>query len=171
MNNFDEELNEHDQSRRMLELIREGNRFKKTGTIKRLINEQNEPDSINLREQQPDVQNQEEKKFKDVISPRVKFNPLMVYPKTGNVEWSGEFQDSKLEWFYSLDDTNGIYITTNLLRLDSDTLDRVKKLAGFYDNWANEWANKVADEYRNKSTEEGTTETPSELGEAPDTGL
>ena len=96
----------------------------------------------------------------------------MVYPKNFNVEWGGEFQDSKLQWFYSLDDTNGLYISCELLRLDDDTLDRIKKLAGFYDNWANEWANKMSDEYRNKSA--SPTEQPlqtGEPGETPELGL
>lgn len=165
MNRLNEDTNEYDESRRMLELIREGMRFKKNNNHKKMITEQkSQPDSINVKEEQPDVQSQEEKKFKDVISPRVIFDPLMVYPKTGNVEWGGEFQDSKLQWFYSLDDTNGIYISCELMRLDDDTLDRIKKLAGFYDNWANEWANKVADEYRNKPTQEGEQTPPETEG-------
>jgi hypothetical protein len=35
--------------------------------------------------------------------------------------------------------------------LDDSTLGTIKKLVGFYENWANEWANKIADEYTNIS--------------------
>ena len=37
MNNLNEQFNEYDESRRMLELIREGNRFKKNSPSKKLI--------------------------------------------------------------------------------------------------------------------------------------
>jgi hypothetical protein len=84
---------------------------------------------------------------------------LIIYPKTGNVEWGGSFQDSKIQWFYSLDDTRGVYISCELLKLDDSTITTIKKLVGFYDNWANEWGNKLADEYRN---DEVTEEVPNE---------
>ena len=151
MNEFEENLNEFDESRRILEIIRESKGKIKTSK-KVLMTEAKQPDVINLNETDPDTIKNEEKKFREVISPRTKFNNFMVYPKTGNVEWSGEFQDTKIQWFYSLDDTRGVYITTELLRLDDATFNVIKKLIGFYDNWADEWANKIADEY--KSVEE-----------------
>ncbi len=156
---MEENFSEYDESRRILELIRESKTRVNRGK-KRLMTEAIQPDVINLNEKDPDTVKTEEKKFRDVISPRTKFNKFMIYPKTGNVEWNGEFQDSKIQWFYSLDDPRGIYITCDLLRLDDSTLETIKKLVGFYENWADDWANKIADEYRitNQPTQETNTE-------------
>jgi hypothetical protein len=159
MSEMEENFSEYDESRRILELIRESKTRVNRGK-KRLMTEAIQPDVINLNEKDPDTVKTEEKKFRDVISPRTKFNKFMIYPKTGNVEWNGEFQDSKIQWFYSLDDPRGIYITCDLLRLDDSTLETIKKLVGFYENWADDWANKIADEYRitNQPTQETNTE-------------
>ena len=43
-----------------------------------------------------------------------------MYPKAQNVEFSGEFTDSKIEWFYSLDDTRGVYITGTFIQLNDE---------------------------------------------------
>jgi hypothetical protein len=161
MNEFEENMNEYDESRRILELIRESKQSSKNNTLKggRLLNEQKVSDQIELEQSD---RKEQEKKFREIISPRVSFNKFMLYPKSGNAEWSGKFQDSRIEWFFSLDDTRGVYITTDLLRLDDSTLTTIKKMVGFYDNWANEWANKIADEYGNmlEKGEEETPETP-----------
>ena len=163
MNELDENINEYDESRRILELIRENNRHKGNRNSS-LITEAAQPDRIELDQNQ---RKDEEKKFRDVISPRVEFNKFIIYPKSGNVTWSGKFRDSDNEWFFSLDDTHGVYISCESLRLDNTMLDTIKKLVGFYENWADEWANKVADEYRNVEPTEGgesTEETPESTG-------
>ena len=143
----DENLNSYDEAKRMLNIIREGSQ-KQRLSGKSLITEVTSPDRIELP---PDQLKGEEKKFREIISPRVTFNKFIIYPKSGNAEWSGQFQDNRIQWFYSLDDTRGVYISNELLRLDDSTLGTIKKLVGFYENWANEWANKIADEYINIS--------------------
>jgi hypothetical protein len=162
--NFDD-YNEYDESRRILEIIRESKNHKKDNKNKTFLTEATQPDRILLSQQDPGGLKQEETKFREVISPRVKFNEFIIYPKTGNVEWGGEFQDTRIQWNYSLDDTRGVYISCDLLRLDDSAVNTIKKLVGFYDNWANEWANKIADEYRNVGEE---PETPTQ--EAPEEG-
>lgn len=165
MNELEETFNEYDESRRMLEIIRESKNNKKPGIKSSLLTEATQPDRIELDQNE---KKDEEKKFREVISPRVKFNKFIIYPKSGNVEWSGEFQDSRIQWFYSLDDTRGVYISGELLRLDDSTLDTIKKLVGFYENWADEWANKIADEYRNVESTEEEGETEETPGETPE---
>lgn len=172
MNNSEELINEYDESKRILDIIRESNYSHKRKQFKgSLLTEATQPDRIVLDATQ---QKDEEKKFRGIISPRVNFDQLIIYPKTGNVEWGGTFQDSKIQWFYSLDDTRGVYISCELLKLDDSTITTIKKLVGFYDNWADEWANKLADEYRNESstveeTTEETEEIPEGLGNEEDT--
>ena len=80
-------MNQHDETRKILELIREDKR-KVINSKKILIKEQQEG-VVEEKELDPAEYTEEEKKFRDTISPRVKFNKFKLYPKAQNVEWSG----------------------------------------------------------------------------------
>ena len=95
----------------------------------------------------------EEKKFRSIISPRVEFNKLIIYPQASNVEWSGKFTDSNLEWTYSLDDSSGVYISGDLVRLSDNMMVTLKKLVGYYTTWSSEWANKLPEEYKSQKSQ------------------
>ena len=125
-----------DITREMLDKMYEPN-------IKKIIKEEFD-ERIQLKEQ--DLR-EEEKKFRDTVSPRVEFKKFFIYPKASNVEWAGKFTGSELEWVYSLDSANGVYISGDLVRLDDTTMDILKKLVGYYATWSNEWANKLAEDY------------------------
>ena len=62
------------------------------------------------------------------------------------------------DWFYSLDDTNGVYITADLLQLNQTTLEQIQKLVAYYDTWSDEWATKIAEEYNNEVADEENAE-------------
>jgi len=117
----------------------------------------------------PTELSEEEKKFRDTVSPRVKFNRFRLYPKAQNVEFSGKFTDSNVEWFYSLDDTRGVYITTDLLQLNDQTLKQIQKLVAYYESWSNEWATKIAEEYNNEVKDEENAEEGPESLESTET--
>lgn len=154
-------MGEHDVTRKMLELIRESDR--KTINIKRkLIKEAEE--ITEDKDLDPTELSEEEKKFRDTVTPRVKFNRFRLYPKAQNVEFSGKFTDSNIEWFYSLDDTRGVYMTADLLQLNDQTLKQIQKLVAYYETWSNEWATKIAEEYNNEvKDEENAEEGPENL--------
>lgn len=141
-------MNQHDETRKILELIREDKR-KVVNSKKILIKEQQEG-VVEEKELDPAEYTEEEKKFRDTISPRVKFNQFKLYPKAQNVEWSGEFTDSRIAWYYSLDDSRGVYMTGDMLQLTDDTLKQIQKLVGYYQTWSDEWANRIAEEYQNE---------------------
>ena len=158
-------MNQHDETRKILELIRE-NKRKSVSSKKVLLTEQ----EYKVQEEKPldDAEiKEEEKKFRDTISPRVEFNDFKLYPKAQNVEWSGKFTDSRIEWLYSLDDTRGVYITTNLLQLSDDILSQLQKLVGYYKTWADEWANRIAEEYQNEVKDVADEEGGPESIESP----
>ena len=157
-----------DHTRRILNLIREG----KVKEESKLIKEQDEtlaptdemmpndfetaPVEVEVDEDAGEDRDldeselkEEEDKFRQTVHNRVKFNKFKLYPKTQNVEWSGEFTDSRIEWNYSLDDSRGVYITAELLQLDDDTLEVIKKLVGYYKAWSDDWATRIADDYNN----------------------
>ena len=170
-----------DHTRRILNIIREG----KDTEASKLITQQEEemlaptdemmPDDFETaevevedesagedRDLDTDELKEEEDKFRQTVHNRVKFNKFKLYPASQNVEWGGEFTDSRMEWNYSLDDSRGVYITSELLQLDDDTLDVIKKLVGYYKAWSDDWATRIAEEYNNKVRDEENTEDDGE---------
>ena len=170
-----------DHTRRILNIIREG----KDTESSKLITEQEEemlaptdemmPDDFETaevevedesagedRDLDTDELKEEEDKFRQTVHNRVKFNKFKLYPASQNVEWGGEFTDSRMEWNYSLDDSRGVYMTSELLQLDDDTLDVIKKLVGYYKAWSDDWATRIAEEYNNKVRDEENTEDDGE---------
>lgn len=170
-----------DHTRRILNIIREG----KDTEASKLITEQEEemlaptdemmPDDFETAEVEVEDESagedrdldegelrEEEDKFRQTVHNRVKFNKFKLYPASQNVEWGGEFTDSRMEWNYSLDDSRGVYITSELLQLDDDTLDVIKKLVGYYKAWSDDWATRIAEEYNNKIRDDENTEDDGE---------
>jgi hypothetical protein len=156
-------MSQHDETKRMLGLIRESNR--KRNIIKEsryLINESNGGSSDRDLDAAELVE--EEQKFRDNVSTRVSFNRFRLYPKSQNVEFSGKFNDNNIEWFFSLDDSRGVYITADLLQLTDDTLKQLQKLVGYYQTWSNEWGSRISEEYSNDlRNEENEEEGPESL--------
>lgn len=94
--------------------------------------------------------NAEYQKFGEVVNPRVQFTTFKIYPEANNVILGGKFQGmSGLEWQFSLEDEDGLYITVNNLQVDDSVISTMQKLKGYYDNWADEWSKKLATEYKN----------------------
>ena len=156
-------MSQHDETKRMLGLIRESNR--KRNIIKEsryLINESNGGPSDRDLDEAELVE--EEQKFRDNVSTRVSFNRFRLYPKSQNVEFSGKFNDNNVEWFFSLDDSRGVYISADLLQLTDDTLKQLQKLVGYYQTWSNEWGSRISEEYSNDlRNEENEEEGPESL--------
>jgi hypothetical protein len=115
----------------------------------------------------PDEQREEENKFKDTVSKLVKFEKMKVYRQ--NVEWSGELVREKIRWVFSLNETNGCYISIesqDMLQLTMDVIETLKKLKGYYDVWSDEWSARLTGTPTEGGGEEGTA-APEEGGEAP----
>jgi len=161
-------MSQHDETKRMLGLIRESS-TKKTDTTKKMLREQVESATEN-KELDPAELSEEEKKFRDTVTPRSSFNSFKLYPKAQNVEFSGEFTDSKVEWFFSLDDTRGVYITGTFIQLNDDVLKQIQKLVAYYETWSNEWANRIAEEYKNDVVDDENTEEGPESIESTEFG-
>jgi|AntRauTorckE6833_2_1112554.scaffolds.fasta_scaffold04800_3 hypothetical protein len=142
-----ENIFEHDITKKMLSEIRGNNN---SLVSKRLINENaNDEEELSSSEL-----SEEQKNFRDTVSPRVDFTGFNVYPKTKNVVFSGKFENmGGLEWQFTLEDSNGLYITANNVPFSEDTIATIKKLKGYYDNWADTWAQKLATEYNRDSDE------------------
>jgi hypothetical protein len=118
-----------------------------------IINE--DTSSTDEEELSPAELSEEQEAFRSTVSPRVEFTGFKVYPKNKNVVFSGKFQNMDgLEWQLTLEDADGLYITANSVQITDDSIGILKKLKGFYDNWADEWAKKLATEYNRNSDDD-----------------
>tara|TARA_R110000796_G_scaffold252137_1_gene385321 strand:- start:18280 stop:18729 length:450 start_codon:yes stop_codon:yes gene_type:complete len=145
-----ERLDEQDITKQMLSTIRKKTLINESNTS---TSDEEELTSAELSEQQTN--------FRDTVSPRVDFTGFKIYPKNKNVVFSGKFENmGGLEWEFTLEDTNGLYITANNVPFSDDTIELIKKLKGFYDNWADEWAQKLATEYNRESQDDEEVQEP-----------
>lgn len=130
---MEEPINEHDMTKKMLQIMNEGIGDEKDGVI----------------ELSGDERQQEEQKFREVLGNLVNFTVFNIYPDANNVVFGGQFQGmGGMEFQFTLEDANGVYVTANNMQLTSEVVETIQKLKGYYDNWKEEWANKLATEYR-----------------------
>lgn len=80
-------------------------------------------------------------KFSSENSSEPENNPLVYYPNTGNLIFSGMIPSlSGLKFQFSLNDvTNGPYIFVEGLSLTEEVITTLNKMRGFYLNWKEEW--------------------------------
>ena len=147
-----ERLNEQEVTKQMLSIMRQRD------YINEDVENTQAPDAFDTNTQSDEEElssaelSEEQSNFRNTVSPRVDFTGFKVYPKNKNVVFSGKFENmGGLEWEFTLEDANGLYISANNVPFSNDTIDTIKKLKGFYDNWADEWAQKLATEY-NRNT-------------------
>ena len=76
--------------------------------------------------------------FVNEVSEMVDFYPMNVYPSS--VEWSGKVIDQDLEFFFSIGETNGVYINGTMIRVDDDFMDFIEKLKIYYNKFKTKWA-------------------------------
>jgi hypothetical protein len=80
--------------------------------------------------------------FVDEVSDLSDFGVLNVYPN--NVEWSGKVIDFDLEFFFSIGETQGVYINGDMIKLGDDLLELMNKLSVFYEKFKSKWAKILA---------------------------
>jgi hypothetical protein len=80
--------------------------------------------------------------FRSEVSELVDFNKLNVYED--NVEWSGEIPEMELEFFFSVNETDGLYIKGDMIKVDEDYVETVEKLKSFYQKFKERWSRIIA---------------------------
>jgi hypothetical protein len=80
-------------------------------------------------------------KFSEENNDNPKSNPLVFFPKTGNLVFSGSIPSlADLKFQFSLNDVTGApYIFVEGLSLTEETITTLNKMKGFYENWKDEW--------------------------------
>jgi len=172
-----ENINEHDKTKQMMEIMR--------GGFKNLITEfKNGPDggtgtmlpdapntkSLEAGDDSPEpsksedtlspqpgdaVFNEELKKLQDTVDPRVKITNFKIYPTDQNVIVEGtllqrEGEETGIKFKMSLA-AGDIETSMSDIELSDKVSLVLQKLKGYYENWVDEWALKLANEYRPKN--------------------
>lgn len=145
---------EYEQTQLMIEAVRESAAKKTRRVLKEEKGEEGKEDAIAItnsaRFGTNVLQNQIDN-FKKTVNGGAKFgdeneaepesNPLVYYPKSGNLVFSGSIPNlSGLKFQFSLNDvTNAPYIFVDGLALTDDVITTLNKISGFYKNWRDEF--------------------------------
>lgn len=127
------QIDEHDMTKKMLGLIRENNAQTETTF------EDNNNDVVKV---ESDELGEEAGKLRDMVG-GVDLKLYEVYPKDRNVVMVGVL-DNGIEFKFSKKE-GAPYINMDNMRLDSETVDVVKKLQAYYINWTQYWAEKISE--------------------------
>jgi hypothetical protein len=80
--------------------------------------------------------------FRDEVAELVDFGKLNVYHD--NVEWSGKILEINLEFFFKINEPNGLYINSEMTKVDKEFMEMVGKLQTNYEKFKNKWSKVVA---------------------------
>ncbi len=80
--------------------------------------------------------------FRTDVAELADFGKLNVFHD--NVEWSGKILENDIEFFYTINEPNGIYINGQMIKIDQDYLETINKLQAYYEKFKNKWSKIVA---------------------------
>jgi hypothetical protein len=126
-------IDEHDMTKQMLGIIRENN-AEMENTVEEMTDDVIKVENDELGE--------EAGKLRDMVG-GVDLKLYEVYPKDSNVVMVGVL-DNGIEFKFSKKE-GAPYINMNNMRLDTETVDIIKKLQGYYVNWTQYWAEKISE--------------------------
>jgi hypothetical protein len=80
--------------------------------------------------------------FTEQVSDLVDFEVMNIF-KT-DVEWGGKIIDYDIDFYFTIGETNGIYINGTMIKVDSDFLEMINKLQDYYEKFKTKWAKILA---------------------------
>ena len=80
--------------------------------------------------------------FIEEVAEIVDFNKLNLYPN--NVEWSGKITEYDIEFFFSIGESNGVYINGSMMKVDEEFLQTMNKLRSYYEKFKTKWSKVIA---------------------------
>ena len=107
--------------------------------------------------------------FIDSVEDLADFNELNVYKN--NIEWSGKLVRFDLEFFYTIGESNGIYINGIMIKIDEDLYGMLDKLKTYYKTFSTKWSQILSE--RKGSVEpsadssEAESEEDKQIGDIP----
>jgi hypothetical protein len=88
--------------------------------------------------------------FVNEVSDLANFGQLNVYKN--NVDWSGLVVDFDVEFYLTIGESNGIYLSGEMTKIDENYLDMISKLQTFYEKFKSKWAKILAGRKKTKQT-------------------
>jgi len=80
--------------------------------------------------------------FVSEVSDLVNFDQLNVYQE--KVDWSGKIVDYDIEFYFTIGENNGIYISGEMMKLDDNLLQVIDKLQKYYEKFKSKWARVIS---------------------------
>jgi len=80
--------------------------------------------------------------FVSEVAEIVDFNKLNLYPN--NVEWSGKITEYDIEFFFSIGESNGVYVNGDMMKVDEEFLTMMNKLQTYYEKFKSKWSKVIA---------------------------
>jgi len=88
--------------------------------------------------------------FVGEVSDMVDFNPLNVYEDS--IEWSGRLIEFDMDFMYRIGETNGVYVDSEMVKVDQDFDMMIDKLRKFYEKFKSKWAKIIAQRKKTDSS-------------------
>jgi hypothetical protein len=88
--------------------------------------------------------------FVSEVSDMVNFQPLNLYKN--NVDWGGVIVDFDIEFYFTLGESNGVYISCEMSKLDDNFTSSIGKLQSYYEKFKSKWAKIIAGKKKTKLT-------------------
>jgi len=107
---------------------------------------------ITLTDEEKNVYQETMDDFIEQVSDLVDYNSLNIY--NNNVEWSGVLVKFDTEFFYTVGEENGVYITGSMVKIDAEALEMFNKLKDYYQIFSAKWAGVLADRKSTKKMED-----------------
>jgi hypothetical protein len=80
--------------------------------------------------------------FRNEVAELVEFGKMNLYPE--NVEWTGKIMELNLEFFYTINESQGIFINGKMIKLNEEYIEMVGKLQQNYEKFKTKWSKIVA---------------------------
>jgi hypothetical protein len=86
--------------------------------------------------------------FVSEVSDLVNFEQLNMYSQ--NVDWSGKIVDFDIDFYFTIGENNGMYISGDMVKVDENFLDVIQKLQTYYEKFKSKWAKIIAGRKKTK---------------------
>jgi hypothetical protein len=86
--------------------------------------------------------------FVTEVSDLVNFNQLNVYKD--NVDWSGKIVDFDIDFYFTIGENNGLYITCDMVKIDENFTSTMDILQTYYEKFKSKWAKVIASRKKTK---------------------
>ena len=80
--------------------------------------------------------------FREEVAEIVDFGKLSVFDD--NVEWTGKIKELDLEFFFSINESDGLYINGQMIHIDQDYMNMIIKLQSYYQKFKTKWSKVIA---------------------------